>query len=103
MFKKYLLPRGAEVILATNGLLEQYDSEKLSKWLISKTELSDIPYSQELMSRWRSMQEFMKYVWLRVSGAHEPPKVAKEHETYASCQVPSQSKFIGHYNQLVSI
>jgi len=47
MFKKYLLPRGAEVILATNGLLEQYDSKKVSKWLISKT---DIPYSQELMS-----------------------------------------------------
>ena len=30
-------------------------------------------------------------------------KAAKEHETYASCQVPSQSNFIGHYNQLVSI
>ena len=37
------------------------------------------------------------------SGALEPPKAAKEHETYASCQVPSQSKFIGHYNQIVSI
>jgi len=27
-------------------------------------------------------------------GAHEPPKAAKEHATYATCQVPSQSKFI---------
>ena len=38
-----------------------------------------------------------------VAGAHEPPKVAKEHETYTSCQVPSQSKFIGHHNQIVFI
>jgi len=38
-----------------------------------------------------------------LSGAYEPLKAAKEHETYASCQVPSQSKFIGHYYQLVSI
>ena len=36
-------------------------------------------------------------------GAHELPKAAKEHETYASCQVPSQSKFIGYNNQLVFI
>ena len=28
-----------------NGLLEQYNSEKLSEWLISKIELSDIPYT----------------------------------------------------------
>jgi len=27
----------------------------------------------------------------------------KEHETYASCQVPSQSKFIGYYRLLFSI
>ena len=38
-----------------------------------------------------------------IPGAYEPPKAVKEHKTYASCQVPSQSKFIGHYNQLVSI
>jgi len=25
-------------------------------------------------------------------GAYEQPKAAKEHETYAACQVPSQSK-----------
>ena len=36
------------------------------------------------------------------TGAHEPPKAVKEHETYVSCQVPSQSKFIDYYNQLVS-
>ena len=29
-----------------------------------------------------------------LTGAHELPK---ENEIYASCQVPSQSKFIGHY------
>jgi len=36
-----------------------------------------------------------------VPGAHEPPKVAKEHATYAACQVPSQSKFIEINHQLL--
>jgi len=31
------------------------------------------------------------------SGAYEPPKAAKEHATYAVCQVPSQSKFKTHH------
>ena len=47
--------------------------------------------------------EVSTVVKVYVVAAHEPPKVAKEYETYASCQVPSQSKFIGHYNQLVFI
>ena len=28
------------------------------------------------------------------TGAYEPPKAAKEHETYTACRVPSQSKLI---------
>jgi len=27
-------------------------------------------------------------------GAYEPPKAAKEHETYTACRVPSQSQLI---------
>ena len=33
------------------------------------------------------------YVFV-TSAAYEPPKAAKEHETYTACQVPSQSKSI---------
>ena len=36
-------------------------------------------------------------------GVHEPPKVTKEHATTVTHQVPSQSKFISHYRQFVSI
>ena len=35
------------------------------------------------------------YQWaIIVAGAYEPPKAAKEHETYTVCRVPSQSKLI---------
>jgi len=34
-------------------------------------------------------------------GAYDLPKAAKKHETYATCQVPSQSKFIEINRQLL--
>ena len=34
---------------------------------------------------------------LQAPEAYEPPKVAKEHETYTICRVPSQSKFIAKH------
>ena len=37
-----------------------------------------------------------------ISGAYEPPKAAKEHETYTVRRVPSQSKYPIN-RQLVSI
>jgi len=35
------------------------------------------------------------------AGAYESPKAMKEHETYTTCQVPSQSKFIEIKRQLL--
>ena len=32
-----------------------------------------------------------------IPGAYEPLKVGKEHETYAACRVPSQSKLSTDY------
>ena len=36
-------------------------------------------------------------ITVKDTGAHELQKVAKDHETYAVCQMPSQSKFFGYH------
>ena len=57
--------------------------------------LHDFPL--QLAVLWLQDRKIKAEITVKDTGAHELQKVAKDHETYAVCQMPSQSKFFGYH------